>query len=168
MMHQMFPETTMNPLTEKTEEKQSSKSTERAKQFRQRLASDQLRRWEIFVSDKTREEVKDIAKIEDLSPGIAAQSLLALGVETYKQRQIEQASFAEKNSPSIGNPFFANASASAALDGGLGIQGVINSVNSLSSYSSRLDERRVEAKRGDADPTKAMSNFFNKVKKTSN
>lgn len=155
-----------NPKPSNEENKLLPKSTERAKQFRQRLADDQLRRWEIFVSDKTRDEVKEIAKIEGISPGITAQSLLALGVESYKQHQAGATTarhVVSEPSAMIGlNQVFASASAIGSSPSSL--MGAMGSSSSLASYSSRVDERRIESKRNEVAPSNAISNFFNRVK----
>lgn len=61
----------------------SSNSTARASTFRDRLALVDLKRWEIYVSEDTKNQVRSIAKDEQLTAGIAAESLLVLGIESY-------------------------------------------------------------------------------------
>lgn len=64
-------------------------STERAQAFRKRLAEGSMTRWEIMGSEKTRDQVRAIAKIEGLSAGLAAEALLSLGIEAYHRSPAE-------------------------------------------------------------------------------
>ena len=57
----------------------SSPSTERAKAFRDRLEQTSVTRWEIFASEATKNRVRDIARLENLTAGVAAEALLELG-----------------------------------------------------------------------------------------
>ena len=57
--------------------------TRRAKEFRERQALTDVKRWEIYTTDAIKSEVRDIAKQEGLSAGVAAEALLRLGIETY-------------------------------------------------------------------------------------
>lgn len=58
-------------------------NTKRSKAFRDRLAETSLTRWEIVASEETKDNVRKIARIEGLTPGVAADALLGLGIEAY-------------------------------------------------------------------------------------
>jgi len=61
-------------------------ATKRAKLFRERHALTDVKRWEIYTTEAIKSEVRDIAKQEGLSAGVAAEALLRLGIETYLSR----------------------------------------------------------------------------------
>ena len=61
----------------------NSPSTDRARAFRDRLEQTSLTRWEIFVTEVTKSRVREIARLENLTAGVAAEALLELGVEAY-------------------------------------------------------------------------------------
>ena len=58
--------------------------TKRAKAFRERLGSSDLSRWEIYTSESTKNKVREIAKAEGLTAGVAAEALLRLGIDAYR------------------------------------------------------------------------------------
>ncbi len=59
---------------------------ERVSSFRQKLATEDLNRYEVYISRATRQGIKDIAVIEGISAGIAGEALLKLGIESYHNR----------------------------------------------------------------------------------
>jgi len=61
-------------------------STTKTRDYRQSQAAKGEIRWELSISDKVKAEVKEIAKAEKLTAGIAAGTLLALGIETYRAK----------------------------------------------------------------------------------
>lgn len=60
--------------------------TDRAADFRDKLAAEGLKRYELYVSDATRREIKEIAAREGVTTGVAAEALLKLGIESYHAR----------------------------------------------------------------------------------
>jgi hypothetical protein len=61
------------------------KSTPRTKNFRDKKASAGLQRLDIYTSEEIKSQVREVAKKEGKTAGIAAESLLALGIEAYLQ-----------------------------------------------------------------------------------
>ena len=61
-------------------------SITKTRDYRQSQAAKGEIRWELSISDKVKAEVKEIAKAEKLTAGIAAGTLLALGIETYRAK----------------------------------------------------------------------------------
>lgn len=126
---------------------------QRVLDYRDRLKSspDELSRWEIVASDHTRSEVKRIAKENNISPGVAADALLGLGLEAYKQRGALLASAsASASEAAMPAPFVGSVSASLSLESRRSIspQAFAASLNAstgaealtkpLATYSSRL------------------------------
>lgn len=60
-------------------------STDRSKAFRKKLQESPaaLERWEIVASRDTKARVRAISLVEGLTPGVAAEALLGLGIEAY-------------------------------------------------------------------------------------
>ena len=73
-------------------EPSGSLSTDRARAFRDRLEQTSVTRWEIFVSEVTKDRVREIARLENLTAGVAAEALLELGVEAYVAGTVSSAS----------------------------------------------------------------------------
>lgn len=65
------------------------KSTPRTKAYRAQKASDGLQRLDIYTSKAIKLRVREIAKKERITAGIAAESLLALGLEAYLKGHIK-------------------------------------------------------------------------------
>lgn len=113
--------------------------------FREKLAESDLSRYEIYASSATKKSVREIAKIENISPGVAAEALLQYAINAYTQ----EASLLSSNSQSmlaIGsasatsavNSRVFEASSMMASQEAAGLNGLTNSVmGSLSSYSQR-------------------------------
>lgn len=97
---------------------------DRVSQFRDKLRTDNLRRYEIYLSDSTRAEIKQIAHLEGVTAGVAAESLLKLGIERYHQ------------SPTL-QPIPAIAAASTCLRSGVANDPLapISAMSSLASSS---------------------------------
>lgn len=85
-----------NTADQEAQKTSKAPSTERAEAFRKRLAEGSMTRWEIMASDKTRAEVRAIARIEGMSPGLAAEALLSLGVEAYHRSPSEEEMLPER------------------------------------------------------------------------
>lgn len=83
--------------------------------FRERLANENLKRFEIYASDVTRKDIRDIATQEGITSGVAAEALLKLGIERYR----EDLSGALKSAAITGsvecNPMTFSASRSASV-----------------------------------------------------
>lgn len=75
----LFPETDMPPS--------DHPDTARVQLFRDKLAEADLTRYEIYASSQTKADIRDIARQEGLSTGVAAEALLKLGIAQYRQRQ---------------------------------------------------------------------------------
>jgi hypothetical protein len=93
----MFPETAMKkdtPTTPTANKNVLPNATtpvvesgyERVSTFRQKLATDDLKRYEVYVSSTTRQGIKDIAALEGISAGVAGEALLKLGIESYHKQ----------------------------------------------------------------------------------
>lgn len=68
-------------------ENKENPKTKRVKNFRERLADASLSRYEIYASDDTKKAIREIAKAEELSTGVAAEALIQLGIEQYKTQK---------------------------------------------------------------------------------
>ena len=64
-------------------ESSSDPANLRVSNFRDKLASEDLKRYELYISSSTRSAIKEIAKLEHLSSGVAAEALIKLGIESY-------------------------------------------------------------------------------------
>lgn len=77
--------------TEAIEPRSSSspvkKSTKRAQAFRNRLASNKLKRWEVVTTPETISAVRQIATREGMTTSVAGEALLKLGIEAYLARE---------------------------------------------------------------------------------
>ena len=82
----MATESSDNAASIDVKTKPDSGATKRAKQLRERLASTDVKRWEIFTTEAIKSKVREIANKEALSVGVAAEALLRLGIETYLSR----------------------------------------------------------------------------------
>ena len=66
----------------------SDSASVRVSNFRGKLATEDLKRYELYVSSQTRSDIKHIAKIEGLSGGVAAEALIKLGIESYHRHPV--------------------------------------------------------------------------------
>lgn len=65
--------------------------------FREKLATEEIKRFEMYVSSDMRDQIKKISKIEKLSSGVTAQALLKLGIEAYETHaKLPEASASKK------------------------------------------------------------------------
>lgn len=61
----------------------ASGQTRRTVEFRERKALENTTRWEIYTPQSVRDKVREIAKKDRISMGVAAVTLLKLGLEAY-------------------------------------------------------------------------------------
>jgi hypothetical protein len=73
------------------DESSTSATYGRVSSFREKLATEGLKRYEVYVSDKTKKSIKSIARQEEISTGVAAEALLKLGIEAYERLSSPQA-----------------------------------------------------------------------------
>lgn len=83
----MAPPDALQPLPNIATSASESASV-RVSNFRGKLATEDLKRYELYVSSQTRSDIKHIAKIEGLSSGVAAEALIKLGIESYHRHPV--------------------------------------------------------------------------------
>lgn len=78
------PETALKPVATAVK-----KSTPRTKNFRDKKTAAGLQRLDIYTSAEIKTQVREIGKKEKISAGVAAESLLFLGIEAYLKGRIK-------------------------------------------------------------------------------
>lgn len=130
---------------------------QRVLDYRDRLKSspDELSRWEIVASDHTRSEVKRIARENNISPGVAADAILGLGLEAYKQRGALLASANLVAAPAT--PFLGAVTASLAAE----------PKRSMSAHAFTASSSSVNASAGAEALTKPLATYSSRLAATS-
>jgi hypothetical protein len=131
----------------------SSPSTERAKAFRDRLEKTSVTRWEIFANEATKNRVRDIARLENLTAGVAAEALLELGIEAYVAGMASSASV----------PLTKSAGTASKQAGGHQSALKWISSKSLGSYSTRSSPS-TSTSTSTSHSSAALRDFFVRVK----
>jgi hypothetical protein len=153
------------------DESSTSATYGRVSSFREKLATEGLKRYEVYVSDKTKKSIKSIARQEEISTGVAAEALLKLGIEAYERLSSPQAvvdpapfvhfvgpAIAQAQAPSLSIPLAA-ASADAQADTQLSLSSVLRASTVGSSLAPQSPSKGLAVY---TDRTDARTNALSK------